>query len=134
MVKIGRTLNNIAVRYATTYGALPNLPYVAMKETVLGKNYELSVVFIGSARSRELNRRYRKKNKPANILSFALSKKSGEIFLDVKEILKSESNFAQKGDSLVGLFFIHGLLHLKGHRHGSTMERMENRLGKKFLN
>lgn len=113
-------------------GRLPSLPFVAMKEAALGKDYELSVVFIGSARSRELNRRYRKKDEPADVLSFALSKKSGEIFLDIKEIIKSQNDFTQRGDSLVGLFFIHGLAHLKGYRHGSTMDRMETSLRKKF--
>ncbi|MEK7594005.1 MAG: rRNA maturation RNase YbeY [Patescibacteria group bacterium] len=117
----------------TTKGKLPSLPFLAMKESVLGKDYELSVVFVGSAKSRALNLLYRKKDKPANVLSFALSKKSGEIFLDVKEIFKSKNDYGVVGDKLVGLYFIHGLLHLKGYQHGSTMERTESHLRNKYL-
>lgn len=116
----------------TTKGKLPGLPFLAMKETVLGKNYSLSLVFVGGAKSRALNLLYRKKDKSANVLSFALSKKNGEIFLDVKEIFKSKNDSGIVGDKLVGFYFIHGLAHLKGYRHGSTMEHMETRLRNKF--
>ena len=70
--------------------------------------------------------RYRYKKisgkKTSNILSFPLSKTSGEILICPK---------AAKPYS-VGYLFIHGLLHLKGRVHGATMEREERRLLKAF--
>ncbi len=125
-----KTFPNLSI--AAGKGKLPRLPFLKMKEAVLGKNYELSVVFTDSITSQKLNRLYRKKNKPANVLSFPLSKKSGEIYLDLKEIKKSEKVFGRQGDRLVGFFFVHALLHLKGSRHGVTMERKEARLKKRF--
>ena len=71
-----------------TTGKLPRLPFALMKEGVLGKNYDLSLVFVSESKSKELNRTYRKKNKPANVLSFPYSKKEGEIFICVP-VLKS---------------------------------------------
>ena len=127
----------------TTKGKLPRLPFVKLKNNLLGKAYDLSVVFTDNNTTRRLNRTYRGKNKPANVLSFPLGKKSGEIFLSLKEIKKSGKDFGlippkagrsnicktnvlgRKGDTLVLFFFIHALLHLKGLSHGSTMERME---------
>jgi len=103
-----------------------------MKETVLGKGYDLSIAYISESRSRALNQTYRRKNKPANILSFPLSKTSGEIFLNLAEIKKWAPHYGRTGDKLVGCFLLHGLLHLKGMPHGDTMERTERRLRKRF--
>jgi probable rRNA maturation factor len=108
------------------------LPFVDIKNTILGKKYDLSLVFIGSIRSRRLNREYRGKDKPANVLSFPLSKESGEIFIDVKEATKQAPSFEAKPAQFIGQLFIHGLYHLKGLTHGSRMEKEEEKVRKKF--
>ena len=72
----------------TTKGKLPSLPFLRIKERVLGKHYELSVVFIGDKRSRDLNKRYRGKDRPTNILSFPLSASEGEIFINLRQAKK----------------------------------------------
>ncbi|MFQ5662043.1 MAG: rRNA maturation RNase YbeY [Candidatus Paceibacteria bacterium] len=113
--------NNFSIT-KTIKGKLPSLPFENMKNEVLGKNYELSLVFIGTKKSQALNKKYRKKNKPADVLSFPLSKSTGEIFICPKTT-KQES---------IGSLFIHGLMHLKGLRHGSTMERAEKKVRLKF--
>ena len=56
--------------------------------------------------------------KTSNVLAFPLSKTSGEILI-CKEAAAPFS---------VGYLFIHGCLHLRGLRHGATMEREERRL------
>ena len=68
-----------------TKSTLPRVSFVNIKNTVLGKNYSLSLVFIGESKSAELNLSYRNKNKPTNILSFPLDKKTGEIFIKPKK-------------------------------------------------
>ena len=116
----------------TTKDKLPRLPFLNMKKAVLGKAYNLSIVFTNNKTTKKLNLAYRGKNKPANILSFPLSKNHGEIFLSIKEIEKSSKIFNRKGSALVGLFLVHAMVHLKGHFHGSTMERIEERIQKAF--
>lgn len=116
----------------TTKGRFPSLPYQKMKDAVLGKKYELSLVFIGDKKSQNLNRTYRDKNKPTNILSFSLSKSSGEIFINLRLSKKQAKNFDRKFDNFIGFLFIHGLFHLKGFDHGDTMEKRESFLRKKF--
>jgi len=54
-----------------------------IKESILGKKYELSLVFIGDKLSKKLNKNYRQKDYGANILSFPLDKNSGEIFINI---------------------------------------------------
>jgi probable rRNA maturation factor len=96
---------------------LPRGPFLKIKNKALGKSYDLSLVFVGNALSHKLNLSYRGKDKPTNVLSFPLSKTSGEIFIDLS-LAKKEVVF----------LFIHGVLHLKGMQHGATMEREEKKL------
>ncbi len=83
-----------------------------IKSEVLGEAYELSLAFVTDQESDH------------NVLSYPLSKSSGEILINKKEAKKT-------GHTVLELF-IHGLLHLKGMRHGSRMEREEQKLIKRF--
>lgn len=116
----------------TTKGKLGSLPFLQIKNFVLGENYSLSLVFIDSKKSRELNRVHREKDKPANVLSFPLAENSGEIFIDLEESKRQAPNFNEKHDTFVGVLFIHGLLHLNGMPHGSKMERTERDIRARF--
>ncbi|HBB65416.1 MAG TPA: hypothetical protein DCZ84_02165 [Candidatus Vogelbacteria bacterium] len=100
----------------------PQEEFASAAEQVLGRGYELSLVFVGNERMRTLNRRYRGKNTTTNVLSFPLSKTSGEIFINLRGL----------EGYLVLRLFIHALLHLKGYAHGSRMERIETKLCKTF--
>lgn len=113
-------------------GKPPGLPFIKIKEHILPREYELSLVFIGSKRSRSLNKKYRKKDYPANVLSFPLSDSEGEIFIDLKEAYKSSKKFGMTREGFVGYLFIHALLHLKGYNHGSKMEKQEKVILKLF--
>lgn len=116
-----------------TRQSLPALPFSAIADKVLGSTYELSLVFVGSTRSRYLNKTYRQKDKPTNVLSFPYTKKSGEIFIDLKKARQECEKFNSSFTHHVGYLFIHGVLHLKGLDHGSTMDHKEAELVKTFL-
>ncbi len=91
----------------------------------MGPKYDLSVVFLSEKEMRKaMKYRYEKiaGKKTSNVLSFSLSKTSGEILICPS---------AAAPYSLAYLF-IHGCLHLKGKKHSDTMEREENRILKKF--
>lgn len=115
-----------------TKGKLPSLPFVKMKNTVLGKNYELSLVCIGNKASQRLNKAYRGKDTPTNILAFPLDGTEGEIFIDLKKSGAEAPSFERSYSNFIGFLFIHALLHLKGFEHGSKMERKERVVRKKF--
>jgi probable rRNA maturation factor len=116
----------------TTKGKLPSLPFVEMKEAVLGKEYDLSLVFVSEKKSRALNLAHREKDKPANILSFPLGKDAGEIFISPQFAKKEAPLFERPYSNYVAFLFIHGLIHLKGFDHGSRMEREERIFRRKF--
>jgi probable rRNA maturation factor len=115
-----------------TKGTLPRVSFVDIKNKALGKDYSLSLVFIGERRSRKLNNSYRAKDKSTNILSFTLDKKTGEIFITPAVAKRQLKKFGRKYDNFIAFLFIHGLMHLRGMEHGSTMERAESKLRKQF--
>ena len=105
-----------------------SIPFTDLKNSVLGKSYELSLVFIDSKVSRRLNRTYRGKDKSTNVLSFPLSNKSGEVLIDLVTAKKELKTFGMNFKDFVSLLFIHGILHLKGMTHGAKMEGQEKKL------
>lgn len=115
-----------------TRGSLPRLPFCRMKDTVLGKNYTLSLVFVGDTRSRNLNKEHRDKNKPTDILSFTLTDSEGEIFINLKRARMNAKKHGATELKFLKRLFIHGLLHLKGMDHGSTMDSEEAKFLKRF--
>lgn len=99
---------------------------------MLGEKYTLSLVFIGDKKSHSLNKKYRGKDKPTNVLAFPLSDEEGEIFINLDQVKREASSFEMNGSSFCAFLFIHGLLHLEGYPHGSRMEQAEKKLLKEF--
>ena len=116
-----------------TRGTLPRVPFSRLKRAVLGEHYDLSLALVGPAESRRINRERRGKDSPANILSFSLSRDSGEIILCPAEARREAPERTLSYRAFIGLLFIHGLLHLKGLDHGSRMERKERAFCARFL-
>ena len=96
-----------------------------IKNDILGKEYSLSIAFVSEEKSREINKKYRKKDKPTNVLSFSLRENEGELVL-CKTVIQREARDLKKNFKSWLLFLvIHGMLHLKGMEHSSTMEKAE---------
>jgi probable rRNA maturation factor len=111
---------------------LPKHPYEAIKNRVLGPDYELSLVIVDEAEIQKLNRTYRSKDVPTDILSFLLSETVGEIFICPEATRSEAKKFDRDYENFVGFLFIHGLMHLKGYEHGSTMENNERTIRAEF--
>ena len=109
-------------------GTLPSVPFLALKEKILGKKYELSIRFAAPAEAQALNIAHRNKDYIPNTLSFPLSDTSGEIILCRSAIRKQYKDFDMTYDKYMTFIVIHSMLHLKGYEHGSTMERKERDL------
>jgi probable rRNA maturation factor len=91
----------------------------------LGDTYELSIVFVGKTRARSLNQAYRNKSYVPNVLSFPLSKNQGEIFVCPAVAEREAAKFGLSNAQFIKYLIIHGMLHLKGHTHGGTMDKAE---------
>lgn len=126
MSDIGFTITN------NTKGHLPRCPFVSIKNKILGVDYELGLSLLTSLKQKQINRKYRGKNETTNILSFPLSKNSGEITIDPTKVKKDTPLFNMSYSQFFKYLFIHGLLHLKGFKHSSTMEVEEKKYLKMF--
>ena len=115
-----------------TKGKLPRLPFVTIKEKILGHKYDLSISFLSAKEQKKINNKYRGKNKTTNILSFPLSINSGEITFDLVIVRKEAPLFDMSYSQFLKYLFIHGCLHLKGFVHSSTMEKEERKYLRMF--
>ena len=123
--------SNISISNKTR-GSVPRLPFEAIAQTVLGKKYELSVAFVAPKDASRIARTYKRKDYAANVLSFRLSKASGELVICPATAKAEAPDFGRTYKEHMLALFIHGLLHLEGHTHGGTMESEERRLLRKY--
>jgi probable rRNA maturation factor len=91
------------------HGALPDLPFLAMKEKILGKDYTLTIIFCTPKESQERNRQYRDKNYPTNILSFPLSENEGEIYISLITARRDAAKFDMTYPQFLHLLSVHGV-------------------------
>lgn len=112
---------------------IPSVPFLEMKDAILGKKYNLTIIFCTPEESQDRNRVYREKDYPTNILSFPLDKEEGEIYISLATTRRDAKKFDMSYMEFVHLLLAHGMLHLKGHDHGSTMEELEKKYCKKFF-
>lgn len=111
---------------------VPDLPYETMKDCILGKSYTLSLTFVGSTRAQALNKAHRNATYIPNVLSFPLDDAHGEIYITPIIAAREAKKFNMTRDGYIGFLFIHGLLHLKGHLHGDTMDKAERKYVAQF--
>lgn len=75
---------------------------------------EISIAIVDSPEIQKLNKQYRKKNKPTDVLSFGKAgDEIAEIVICPEEIEKTGNNFKKEMAEVV----IHGILHLLKYDH-----------------
>lgn len=107
-------------------------PYASIKRKILGARYELSLVFIGKTRAITLNRKSRHKTYAPNVLAFPLTNTTGEVFICPEAANREAKHFGLSAEGYIAYLFIHACLHLKGHEHGDTMEKLERKYTRAF--
>jgi len=115
-----------------TRGTTPRIPFAAIKDAVLGKEYELSVALLPRSEMRRITLERKHKDHASNVLSFPLSKTSGEILLCPETARREAPRYGKTPRKFLAQLFIHALLHLNGLQHSATMERKERAIAKRF--
>jgi probable rRNA maturation factor len=108
-------------------GKIPDLPFLQIKNEILGKDFILNIIYTSKERNLELNKKYRDKSYIPNILTFPLSKDEGEIYISRGIAYGQYKEFEMSYKKYLTLLIVHGCLHLKGHMHGTKKEE-ENML------
>lgn len=89
---------------------------------------------------RDLNRTFRKKDKPTDVLSFPAHPAAGDDFagdiaISVEYATRSANRFGLELQQELKILILHGLIHLSGHDHetdNGEMGRLESRLRRKL--
>lgn len=110
---------------------IPAFPFKQALDSAL-PGWEISLAFAGETRAQSMNIRLRNKDYIPNVLSYESGTKSGEIVICLEVAKRQAPDYGMSYRDFVGFLFIHGCMHLKGERHGATMERKERLLLKRF--
>ena len=83
----------------------------------------VSIVIVDNIRMKQLNKRYRKKNKPTDVLTFSM--REGKSIRGDRDLLGDIVISAEKAQNKkdIYLFLIHGMLHLLGYDHKDAQQR-----------
>jgi len=96
-----------------------------------GRRGAVTVRIVGAGESRALNRRYRGKDKPTNVLSFAYGEPGalGDLVICAPVVNREAREQGKPAPAHWAHMVVHGVLHLLGHDHIHQREArmMENR-------
>lgn len=93
-----------------------------------GVKGEIELSFATEDKVRELNRRYRKKDRPTDVLSFAYGEKEGllgEVIICREVARKNAPLFGNSYRRELKRLVVHGVLHVLGYDHGRKMSNAE---------
>jgi probable rRNA maturation factor len=91
---------------------------------------EVDILISSNKRLRDLNRRFRRKDKATDVLSFPRPS-GGDIAISAQIALENAQRYGHTLASELKILVLHGMLHLAGYDHESDNGRMagaENRL------
>lgn len=96
---------------------LPQISWQKVKNKILGKAYDLSLVFVPEGEMAKISRSSSAHRGPANVLAFGLAKNTGEIFINLPQAMREAKSFQKKPKEHLLFLYIHALLHLRGLKH-----------------
>jgi probable rRNA maturation factor len=118
--------------------------FAALAVRSAGATGAVSVLLTDDERLRELNRQFRKKNAPTDVLSFPpwglecggpRSRSAGDLAISLDTAARQAESFGHSLAAEVKVLILHGALHLAGFDHetdSGEMAALEARLRKKF--
>ena len=94
---------------------------------------ELTIRVVGAAESRRLNRTWRGKDKPTNVLSFSSEHELGDLAICAPVVAREAREQGKRPAAHWAHMVVHGVLHLLGYDHETSreadaMEHLERRI------
>ena len=100
---------------------------------------EVALVLAGDSLVHRLNREYRGKDEPTDVLSFpgdGAEGSLGDIVISLDTAARNARGLGRTLPQELDVLALHGFLHVLGHDHetdGGTMDRIERRLRRRLL-
>ena len=94
------------------------------------RQWTIHVVFVDDAFITDLNRRFLKKDRPTDVISFDLSERNrdefeGEVYVSLERARQQAAEYRVTFDEEVARLVAHGVYHLLGYEDASESEREE---------
>jgi probable rRNA maturation factor len=140
-VRIGPAERTSSIEVLVTVRSAPSVAHVhswtrSLLSKARAKRVSLSVLLCGDARMRALNRTWRRKDQPTDVLSFPVFEAStsraaarhgtflGDLVIDVPYAARQARRRGYALGREVQVLLAHGLLHLLGYDHETDNGRM----------
>ena len=112
-------------------------------ENVESQNNHISVLLTSDDNIKELNLKYRNKNKATNVLAFPIQESIenknyiGDLAISLEKIIFESNKYKIKKNKYLSQITIHGILHLLGYDHINdddyeVMNKIEDRIIKEL--
>ena len=113
----------IEINNLTSFAVDKNIFSTVAKIVLKGENREtetISLAFVGKAEIKKINKKFRKKNRATDVLSFELNDGNllGEIIICPEVVKENKENIIE--------VFVHGILHLCGYDHEKSEKEAED--------
>ena len=128
---------DLTVQYAVNRRGLPSRARLKRwAHAALERNARVTVRVVGAAEARALNRHFRGRDRPTNVLTFVLRERprlEGDIALCAPVIAREARVQGKSAAAHYAHLVVHGVLHLQGYDHETArearaMERRESRV------
>ena len=114
--------------------------FVTRARRAAGLKTAANVLITSSAAMKSLNRRFRGKNKPTDVLSFPadpslIKSLAGEIAISAEIATRNARSLGHSAAEEIKILVLHGILHLRGYDHecdNGQMARREKQLRAKL--
>jgi probable rRNA maturation factor len=98
----------------------------------VGLRGEVDVLLTGDATLRQLNKTFRAKNKPTDVLSFPApsefaTKHAGDLAISLETAARQATTYGHTLQDEIKVLILHGLLHLSGEDHETDNGEMATR-------
>ncbi len=127
----------LTVQYAVRTSDLPTRgQFRRWARAALERDARITLRIVGNREARALNRRFRRKDRPTNVLSFTLQdapRLEGDLALCAPLIAREARSQKKSKAAHYAHLVVHGVLHLQGYDHATQaqarrMERRETRI------
>ena len=117
----------IEINNLTTFAIDRKKYSTVAKKVLLGENRKtetISLALVSKEEIKKLNKKFRKKNKPTDVLSFDLKQKGymGEIIICPEVVKENAKKYGVSLSSEMMKVFVHGILHLCGYDHEKSLK------------
>ncbi len=122
--------------FARLMGRVEEVLRVRIKKMLMGRDGRLDVILVGDCLIHEINKEYRGKDKPTDVISFAFLDVAdfegtkgdiivGDVFISVDTARRQAVEKGHSFKNELEVLFVHGVLHCLGFDHNNDEEEAE---------